>query len=165
MSQRHKPCELLLAGLALCAVSLAGNAAAETPLEGAWRITKSESADGKLNESPQPALFIFTSSHYSIVIATGNEPRAESEGEQISAAEKLLAYDSFIANAGRYEMAGNTFRTRAYVAKSPDYMGGWPDHEQTYEFTLDGDTLIVSGVGPAAIEVTLARAEGDPVPW
>ena len=137
---------------------------AETPLEGAWRVTESE-VDGNVNDSPQPALFIFTSTHYSIMIATGDEPRAESAGEDITDAEKLVAYDSFIANAGRYEVAGNTFKTRAYVAKSPNYMGGWPDNEQTYEFERDGDSLTIKDVGPTNINVTLARAEGRPAPW
>jgi len=137
---------------------------AESPVEGAWRVTKSE-VDGNVNESPQPALFIFTSTHYSIMIATGDEPRAQSAGEQSTDSEKVVAHDSFVANSGRYEIDGNTIKIRAWVAKSPNYMGGWPDNEQSLEFERDGDTLTISGVGPTNSNFTLQRAEGAPVPW
>ena len=165
MNNKIRHANRVLAALVLLNVCCMGTALAETPLEGAWRVVKSENADGIVNEQPQPALFLFTSIHYSIQIATGNEPRAQSEGEQITDGEKLVAYDSFIANSGRYEMDGDTFKARAYVAKSPNYMGGWPDNEATYEFERDGDTLSIKGVGPANINFTLLRAEGNPVPW
>jgi len=142
----------------------AGTVLAESPVEGAWRVTKSE-VDGNVNESPQPALFIFTSTHYSIMIATGDKPRAQSAGEQSTDSEKVVAHDSFVANSGRYEIDGNTIKIRAWVAKSPNYMGGWPDNEQTLEFERDGDTLTISGVGPTDSNFTLQRAEGAPVPW
>ena len=164
MNKKNQVCSRLVAAVAPLALFFTAPVLAETPLEGAWRVIQSESADGVGNEAPQPALFIFTSTHYSMLIATGNEPRAQAEGEQLADAEKLLAYDSFIANSGRYEMDGGTFKTRAYVAKSPDYMGGWPENGATYEFERDGDTLSIKGVGPANINVTLRRAEGNPVP-
>ncbi len=68
---------------------------AESPVEGAWRVTKSE-VDGNVNESPQPALFIFTSTHYSIMIATGDEPRALPADEQNTDAEKVVDHCDFI---------------------------------------------------------------------
>ena len=149
---------------ALLAFLWAETVLAESPVEGAWRVTKSE-VDGNVNESPQPALFIFTSTHYSIMIATGDEPRAQSAGEQSTDSEKVVAHDSFVANSGRYEIDGNTIKIRAWVAKSPNYMVGWPDNEQSLEFERDGDMLTISGVGPTNSNFTLQRAEGAPVPW
>lgn len=154
----------LMFATALITFLWAGTVLAESPVEGAWRVTKSE-VDGNVNESPQPALFIFTSTHYSIMIATGDEPRALPASEQSTDAEKVVAYDSFVANSGRYEVDGNSIKTRAWVAKSPSYMDDWPDNEQSLEFKRDGDTLTIKGVGPTNSNFTLQRAEGAPVPW
>lgn len=90
----------LILASALITFLWAGTVLAESPVEGAWRVTMSE-VDGSVNESPQPALFIFTSTHYSIMIATGDESRTLSAGEQSTDAEKVVAYDSFVANSGR----------------------------------------------------------------
>jgi len=68
---------------------LPGAAAAATPLEGAWVVESWTDADGNTNDDPQPALYIFTPTHYSIMIAQGDEPRAGYEGDDMSDAEKL----------------------------------------------------------------------------
>ncbi len=80
--------------------------------------------------------------------------------------EKVGAYDSFIANSGRYEGDGNILKTRAYVAKDPNYMGNWPENEATYEFEQDGDALTIKSLS-FAIEftITLRQVEGTPNPW
>lgn len=145
---------------------LPGAAAAATPLEGAWVVTSWTDADGNTNDDPQPALYIFTPTHYSIMIAQGDEPRAGYEGDDMSDAEKLGAYDTLIANAGRYEIDGNVLKTRAYVAKDPNYMGGWPENEATYEFELDGDSLTIKSLTFAiGFTSTLRQVEGTPNPW
>jgi uncharacterized protein (TIGR02246 family) len=146
-------------------IPLPGGAAA-APLEGAWIVTSSTDADGNTNDDPQPALYIFTPTHYSIMIALGDEPRAGYEGDDMTDAEKSSAYDTLVANAGRYEIEGNVLKTRAYVAKDTNYMGGWPENEATYEFELDGDSLTIKsltfGIGFTS---TLRQVEGTPNPW
>jgi len=145
---------------------LPGAAAAATPLEGAWLVESWTDADGNTNDHPQPALYIFTPTHYSIMIAQGDEPRAGYEGDDMSDAEKLGAYDTLIANAGRYEIDGNVLKTRAYVAKDPNYMGGWPENEATYEFELDGGILTIKSLTFAiGFSSTLRQVEGTPNPW
>ncbi len=145
---------------------LPGVAAAETPLEGAWIVTSWTDADGNTNDDPQPALYVFTSTHYSIMIAQGEEPRTGYEGDDITDGEKVGAYDTFIANSGRYEVDGNVLKTRAYVAKDPNYMGGWPENEATYEFELDGDSLMIKSLTFAiGFTITLRQVEGTPNPW
>ena len=145
---------------------LPGVAAAETPLEGAWIVTSWTDADGNTNDDPQPALYVFTSTHYSIMIAQGEEPRTGYEGDDITDGEKVGAYDTFIANSGRYEVDGNVLKTRAYVAKDPNYMGGWPENEATYEFELDGDSLMIKSLTFAiGFTSTLRQVEGSPNPW
>lgn len=145
---------------------LPGAAAAATPLEGAWLVESWTDADGNTNDDPQPALYIFTPTHYSIMIAQGDEPRAGYEGDDMSDAEKLGAYDTLIANAGRYEIDGNVLKTRAYVAKDPNYMGGWPENEATYEFELVGGNLTIKSLTFAiGFSSTLRQVEGTPNPW
>ncbi len=145
---------------------LPGAAAAATPLEGAWVVTSWTDADGNTNDDPQPALYIFTATHYSIMIAQGDEPRAGYEGDDMTDAEKLGAYDTLIANAGRYEIDGNVLKTRAYVAKDTNYMGGWPENEATYEFERDGDSLTIKSLTFAiGFTSALRQVEGTPNPW
>jgi ketosteroid isomerase-like protein len=143
---------------------LPGAAAAATPLEGAWVVESWTDADGNTNDDPQPALYIFTPTHYSIMIAQGDEPRAGYEGDDMSDAEKLGAFDTLIANTGRYEIDGNVLKTRAYVAKDPNYMGGWPENEATYEFELDGDSLTIKSLTFAIGFTSTLRQGGDSKP-
>ncbi len=144
---------------------LAG-AAAQSPLEGAWIVTSWTDADGNTNDDPQPALYVFTPTHYSIMIAQGEVPRAGYEGDDMADSDKVGAYDSFIANSGRYEVDGNVLKTRAYVAEDPNYMGDWPENEATYEFAQDGDTLTIKSLTFAiGFTTTLRQVEGTPNPW
>ena len=136
------------------------------PLEGAWVVTSWTDTEGNVQEEPQPALYVFTPTHYSVMFATGSEQRATYESDDIGDAEKLAAYDTFIANSGRYEIEGNILKTRAYVAKDPNYMGGWPENEVNYEFERDGDTLTIRNlVLEAGGTGTFRQVEGTPNPW
>jgi ketosteroid isomerase-like protein len=140
--------------------------ASANPLEGAWIVTSWTDAEGNAQEDPQPALYVFTPTHYSVMIATGDDQRATYEGDDIGDAEKLAAYDTFVANSGRYEIEGNILKTRAYVAKDPNYMGGWPENEVNYEFERDGDTLTIRNlVFVAGGTGTFRQVEGTPNPW
>jgi hypothetical protein len=165
MNNKNKNHERILTVLALLIFFGAGIAQAETPLEGAWRVTSWTDAEGNTNDDPQPALFIFTGTHYSIMIATGDEPRAGYEGEDMTDAETLAAYATLTANSGRYEVDGNKFKTRAYVAKDTNYMAGWPDNETTFEFERDGDKLTIKAPSPFSFTAALERVEGSPNPW
>ena len=133
--------------------------AAQVSVEGAWTVTE-WTVDGETSPA-QPGIFVFTSTHYSFFFINQAEPRAvpaQSGPGGMTDAEKLVAYDEFTANAGRYEVEGNTLTTRAYVAKNPGYMAGWPDNAQQYTINRDGDTLtLADGNGNVA---TLVRREG-----
>jgi hypothetical protein len=108
---------------ALVAVVLSIPAWAQTPtLNGAWRVTAVTRADGKVNSSPEPGLYIFTGRHYSIQLV--NAPRPSAAGNQSPDKERLAAYDAFTANTGTYEVNGSTLTTRPMVAKNPSVMSG-----------------------------------------
>jgi hypothetical protein len=96
-------------------------------LQGAWVVTSWE-WEGEMVPEPQPGLIVFTSTHYSMMFVNGAEPRDRYPGDEITDAEMVGAYRTFTANSGRYEVNGNEFTTRAYVAKDPNYMGDWPEN-------------------------------------
>ncbi len=54
---------------------------------------------------------------------------------------KVAAYDSFVANAGTYEVADSTLTIHPVVARSPNFMSGGSDK---YRFRVSGDTLWLS---------------------
>ena len=100
-----------------------------------------------------------------MMIAQGEASRTRFEGETMSDAEKVGAYDTFIANSGSYDVDGNTLTTRAFVAEDPNYISSWPGNEATFEFERDGDKLTIKsltfGVGFTAV---LRQVEGIPSP-
>ena len=151
----------------LCSFAFAGIANAETPLEGAWLLTETQDADGNVDSDPLRGLIIFTSTHYTIMYAIGEKPRALMDDENPSDEQTINAYDSIIANSGRYDIEGNKFMTRAYVAKYPNYMNDWPENVTTFSYSIDGDALTIKAdSGPdAATTQKYRRVEGSPRPW
>ena len=99
---------LFVGGSLLLAQGTQGTA--RQPLEGVWRVTEIvvTGAETGTIASPQPSQVIFTKTHYSMMYVPGNKPRSLSKAENATDAEKLAAYDSFVANTGTYEVAGAT---------------------------------------------------------
>jgi len=126
--------------LAIVSASLlfGGNALADDALQGGWALTSTKNAEGVVDEEPLPGIVVFSNTHYSIMYAVGDKPRAligeVPEGDS----------PTDIANSGRYAVEDGNIVTRAYVAKSPDYMAGWPDNAQSYGYSVDGDTLVLT---------------------
>ena len=118
----------------------------ELPLEGAWSVASIHVAgpDSATNTTVQPSLFLFGDKHYSMMRVTGNQPRTLAATDSATDAEKLAAYDSFIANTGTYEVADSTLTIHPVVARSPNYMSGGSDK---FHFRISGDTLWLSNTG------------------
>ena len=136
----------------------------DAALQGAWVLTSWSDTSGNVYSEPQPGLFVFTGTHYSIMHVNGLEPREQfADDAARTDAELVVAYRSVTANSGRYEVHGDTLTYRAYVAKNPNYMGAWPENENTFRFRIEGDTL--RGTWPIGSGFTLHRVEGEPVPW
>ena len=151
----------------LCSFALPGISSAETPLEGAWLLTETQTADGNVDSDPLRGLIIFTSTHYSVMYATGEKPRALMDEENPSGEQTINAYESIIANSGRYDIEGDEFMTRAYVAKYPNYMDEWPENVTTFSYSIDGDALTIKAdSGPeAGTTQKYRRVEDSPRPW
>jgi hypothetical protein len=147
-----------------------GTALADDALQGGWVLTQVVDAEGNVDDEPLPGLVVFTATHYSMMFTVGDKPRALigelPEGDSATDAQLVEAYESFIANSGRYEAADGTITTRAFVAKSPDYMAGWPENAQSFPYSIDGETLVISSDdGPTAgAKNTFMRVEGKERP-
>ena len=159
----------VLAILAVVSAAWRTAPAQEIVVEGAWLLASSSDSSGNFNEDPLPGLFVFTSTHYSMMFAIGDGPRAQFAGESGTDEERLAAYSSFIANTGRYRVEGDQLTYRAFVAKYPNYMADWPENAETVTVHIDGDTLEWTWgeeFFPGTARVfTFSRVEGQPAPW
>jgi len=77
-------------------VMLGAQSGARGPLEGAWKVAEIvvTGAGASNTPNPQPGLFIFTRTHYSLMWAPGNQPRPLFKAEEPTNAEKTVAFDS-----------------------------------------------------------------------
>ncbi len=119
---------------------LAAQTAPKKPLEGAWKVVEIvvTGAGASNNANPQPSLFIFAKTHYSMMLVPGTQPRALFKAEEPTNEEKIPAFDSFVANTGTYEVTGSTLTIRPIVARYPNFMAGGFDK---YQFRIEGNTL------------------------
>jgi hypothetical protein len=125
-------------------------------------LNTTRNAAGEVNSEPQPGLFVFTETHYSMMFVASAEERLRFAGDSATDAELLAAYRSIVANSGRYELNGDQISYRAYVAKNPNYMGDWPENENTVTVGIAGDTLTWTWQNGS--EMTLRKVEGLPAP-
>jgi hypothetical protein len=119
-------------------------------LEGAWRVVEQASrvpgGSWSVTEPPHRSLHLFTGTHYSYMF-TRPEPRQLFSGDpnQPSEAEKVRAYDSFVAASGTYEFDGSTLTTRAILHKNPNEMTGGL---LRYAVEISGDTVRLTIMNP-----------------
>lgn len=142
----------VFAALALTLTVACQSAPAEeaNPLVGAWRITEMTTASPDSSSTisnPQPGLYLFTETHYSMMYVPTGEQRPLDEGDtpMLGAftptdAEKIASWETFIANSGSYEVSGSTLTTRPMVAKSANLMASGGPLTMTYE--LMGDNML-----------------------
>lgn len=132
----------------------------ESPVMGAWLLESITAPDGT-ERMQHPGIFLYTGTHYSAMFVIGDEARTDLS-EEPSDAERLAAWRPFVANSGRYEIAGDQLTTRAFVAKSPNYMHAFPDNATTFTFAVEGDELTLTSAGGAVVK--LHRVEGTAFP-
>ena len=138
-------------------------------LAGAWIVTSRETADGQVNSEPQRGLYVFTvSGHYSMMFVLGDQPRVEFGSEENPTdAEKVTAFDSIVANSGRYTVEGNEISYEAYMAKYPNYMAAFDvesrANAETMTFDIqDGVLTLRPTSGPAQGATVTLRRPGQP---
>ncbi len=121
---------------------------------GVWRMDeiKTTGTGGQTFKMTQPSMYFFTKSHYSIIYVDSDKPRSTDDSTKMTAAQLLDVYvDSFVANAGTYEIKGGKLTTKVMVAKSPTFMQ--PGHWISYAVKVTGQqmtlTTTASNDGPA----------------
>ena len=97
----------------------------------------------------QPSLLICTAKHYSMTADTAVEPRPTTpvkQEEKLTVEELQARWGPFIANAGTYEVSGDTLTTHPVVAKNPGLQGKLVGRAT---IKLEGNNLWATGVeGP-----------------
>jgi hypothetical protein len=146
-------CRMRRVGLAmviavfLTPLGLKGQSAAEE-LQGAWRVVEIGFGDppSAASEPIQPGILLFAGNYYSYTLLTRARPYLP---QGPTAPEEIVAvWDPFTANAGTFQISGNTMTRRPLVAKNPNAMG--PGIFNEYTFRLSADTLWVTTVGTEA---------------
>ncbi len=142
---------IVLAGLALTVLTACQPspppAEQVSPLEGVWRISEMSVTGPDTSytiTSPQPGLYLFTERHYSSMYVPANEPRSLVVGDapiigsiELTDAEKVASWDTFIANSGTYEVTDSTITFRPIVAKSANLMATGGPLTMTYRVMED----------------------------
>lgn len=114
-------------------------------LRGVWKVTESASrapgAEWEIGTTPYLSQYIFTEKHYSYMYVLGARPRKLIAGDpnKPTDAEKVEAYNSFVAASGTYELSGRMLALLALVHKNPNEMDGKP---LTYSVELDGKNAL-----------------------
>ena len=153
----------ILAILTVVSAAWQAAQAQDVSVEGAWVLRATADSAGNVDEEPLPGLFVFTSTHYSMMFATGDGPRQRFVAETPTDAEMVAAFGTIVANSGRYQVDGDKVTMRPYLAKNPNYMGDWPDNAYSASVHLVGDTMHWTwGDGRM---FTFQQTEGTPVPW
>jgi hypothetical protein len=132
--------------VALICVILASAIAAQdnhAALHGVWKVTEvsvRKPGEDWIKTTPGASLYIFTKRHYSYTFAPSATPRRLFAGDPNTPtdAEKVGAYDSFVAAAGTYVLSGTTLTLTATLHKNPNEMTG---ESLTYAVAIDGDSL------------------------
>jgi Lipocalin-like domain len=97
----------------------------------------------------QPELLIFTAKHYSLTADTAAEPRPTTpvtEQGKPTVEELQSRWGPFAANAGTYEISGDTLTRHVVVAKNPAFQG---KNVTRATIKLDGNNLWVTQVESA----------------
>jgi hypothetical protein len=109
--------------------------AADSPLVGAWQLDPGQSG--------QAALYLFTPTRYSMVLAATGRPDI-TDMSQATADELRATWGPLLANAGTYDVLGDLITIHPVVAKSPVVMK--PGASEVYRFRIEGKTLTLRQV-------------------
>jgi len=163
------------ATLATCVCALAATVVSaqmkETPLSGTWQITEGKGGgpNGRTNSTPQPGFYMFTGTHFSVMLVTSEAPRPDDippgpvDESKVTYRQLAAVWSSFVAYGGTYSIAGDSLTVYALISKTPRPM---TRHEMiVFSFKIEGDKLTLIPIrdsnGPIANPgtTTLKRIE------
>jgi hypothetical protein len=161
----------LAVALALATASSAAaqsNADRTRALQGAWRFVETSNPRTFQVVTNQPGMRLFVDGHYSNLQVNGLRARTQVDSTSSSLQMWNTWGTGFTAQAGTFEVRGDTVITRPLVAKNPNVMT--PEVFNRYLYRQTGDELwltpTASQAGPAANPATAyyqrVRAPGAP---
>src|SRR5215471_13476054 len=109
--------------------------AADSPLVGVWQLDSGPSA--------QAGLYLFTPTHYSMVLAATDRPDV-ADTNKATADELRAIWGPLLANAGTYDISGDLLTIRPTVAKFPVVMKAGAS--EVYRFHIGDKTLTLQQV-------------------
>jgi hypothetical protein len=123
---------------------------AQGNLRGVWKISEQSSrprgGTWTAGTPPYLSLYIFTQKHYSYMFAPGGGPRGLfADPNQPTDAERVTAYNSFVAGSGTYTLVGSALTLNAILHKNPMEMAGEP---LKYSVEIGATTLRLTIVNP-----------------
>ena len=160
---------ILVISLVAAALSASLLSAQSRPfIQGAWRLVEItiSGPNTSINSKPQPALYLFTARHYSIIRVTSANARPQfKDPTKVTEAEALAIWGPLQAQSGTYEITGENLNLLPTVAKNPQRMRAGMKAD-VFTFALQGENLTLvqkfAGDGqPTAnlMTVKLTRAE------
>lgn len=94
-------------------------------VEGVWSLTEITTTGdkGTTRQMTQPSMYLFTKKHYSIIYVSSSDPRADMDLAAATADDlRNIFVNSFVANAGTYEIKAGKITMHPMVAKAPSFM-------------------------------------------
>jgi hypothetical protein len=143
----------------------ATKATVRADVRGVWKVTELASrvpgAEWEVRATPYLSQYIFTEKHYSYMYVPGPRKPIAGDPNRPTDAEKVEAYNSFVAASGTYELSGRILTMIALVHKNPNEMDGKP---LTYTAERDGNTLRMTIANPPFLpgrewRIVLTRVE------
>ena len=157
----------LFVGLFVLAYAVAALGQSKPSIQGAWQITETVFSGGgaaipaTVNAEPQPGLSIFTAGHYSMTRVDGDKARVPAKDPSKPTLAELQEQNRFAAQAGTYDVKGDTITLHRIVALSIANMTA--GNSATWTFKLDGKTLTLNNTNKdaqgAPLTVKLTRVE------
>ena len=137
-------------------------------LQGAWQLTEAiiTGPSARTIAFPEPLanLMVFTLKHYSRVEVQSETPRPLLPNAATATADELRAvWGPFVAEAGTYEVDGNSVTMRPIASKNPAIMGAGVFIR--YTFIISGSTLTLTqdrnqnGTFPNPFTIKAVRVE------
>lgn len=107
--------------LSACGSALSAHGIRHPAFEGVWKVTEIvvTGAGASTVSTPQPSVFIFAKSHYSLMWVPGSTPRALFKAQVPTNEEKLAAFDSLVASSGTYGVSGPRFDRSWPAVRTP----------------------------------------------
>jgi hypothetical protein len=136
---------------AISCVSLAllvlacGTAAMAQSIVGVWQLTeqKTSGSDAKTSKITQPSMYMFTKEHYSIIRVSSDKERPIIDSNTATADElRDVFVESFVANAGKYDIQRGELWFWPTVAKSPTVM--MPGSHNSWSLKIRGNTMTIT---------------------